>query len=72
MIDLYVPMIYINSYCVCFGAFLLVDHRIPELFEHLSQRLLIVAIQLLIPILAYPYFALIFIIIFGKNSGVHV
>ena len=59
---------YIHIRCVNFGAFLSVDHRIPELFEFLSQRLLIVIIQLLIPILAYPYFALIFIFIFGKNS----
>ena len=59
-----------HNHCVYFGTFLSVDQCIPGMFDFLSQRLLSVTIQLLIPILAYPYFALIFIIIFGKNSNV--
>ncbi|KAF0311377.1 Multidrug resistance-associated protein 5 [Amphibalanus amphitrite] len=42
-----------------------VDNRIPELFEFIGQRLLIVITQLMVPIVAFPYSALIVVFIFG-------
>ena len=44
------------------------DNRIPEIFEFLSQRLLIVLTQLLVPMVAYPYFALVVVVIFGERT----
>ena len=39
----------------------------PEIFEFISQRFLIVLTQLLVPMVAYPYFALIVVVIFGEK-----
>ncbi|KAF0311378.1 Multidrug resistance-associated protein 5 [Amphibalanus amphitrite] len=41
-----------------------VDNRIPEFFEFIGQRFLIVLTQLMVPMIAYPYFALIVGVIF--------
>ena len=42
------------------------DNRIPESFEYISNRGLIVLTQLFVPMVIYPYFAVVVVVILGK------